>query len=201
MQRSDSRSDSRSDPHDALVPLSALDGQRLAPDEPDIRGWPLLDATGTARGRVTELLVERTTEEVAALAVASGRGDDDVFVVPMERNRIDDRRHQVVSDLSEAELGALPRLATSTRSRIAERPSSVERPGVTVQRTADGEVVRVPIVEEQLVVERRPVVREVIVIRKRARRDEQVVSADLRRERVDVERHGDVPPIADRDAR
>ena len=60
---------------------------------------------------------------------------------------------------------------------------------MTVERTADGgEVVRVPIVEEELVVERRPVVKEVLVIRKRAVRDERVVEADLRREQLHVDR-------------
>jgi uncharacterized protein (TIGR02271 family) len=48
----------------------------------------------------------------------------------------------------------------------------------------------VPVVEEELVVERRPVVKEVVVIRKRAVQEEQVVEADLRRERIDVDRRG-----------
>ena len=61
--------------------------------------------------------------------------------------------------------------------------------GVTVERTADGEeIIRVPIVREELVVERRPVVKEVLVIRKRAAHDDRVIEADLRRERVDVDR-------------
>ena len=67
-------------------------------------------------------------------------------------------------------------------------------PGVTVERTASGEeIIRVPVVEEELVVERRPVVKEVVVVRKRAVAEERVIEADLRRERVQVDR-ADVPP-------
>jgi stress response protein YsnF len=45
---------------------------------------------------------------------------------------------------------------------------------------------------EELVVERRPVVKEVIVVRKRAKRDTRVVEGDVRRERIEVEKRGDV---------
>jgi hypothetical protein len=179
---------------DHLIPLRSLPDQHLAPDEPDVRGWELIDADGAAQGRIEELLVERATFEVAALAVATrGRDGSPVLVVPMDRSRIDERHRRVITDLTAAQLAALPHLATS-----APRPmggTRDEHPGVTVQRTADGgEIVRVPVVEEELVVERRPVVKEVIVIRKRAMRDERVVSADLRRERIEVDRHGDVDP-------
>ena len=179
---------------DHLIPLRSLPDQHLAPDEPDVRGWDLIDADGTQYGQVEELLVERATFEVAALAVTTrARDGAHVLVVPMERSRIDERHRRVVTDLTPAQLARLPHLATSTpRPMGATRD---EHPGVTVQRTADGgEIVRVPVVEEELVVERRPVVKEVVVIRKRAMRDERVVSADLRRERIEVDRHGDVDP-------
>ncbi len=50
---------------------------------------------------------------------------------------------------------------------------------------AEGEI-RIPIVEEELVIEKRPVVREVLVIRKRVVTETRDVEADLRRERVEV---------------
>jgi uncharacterized protein (TIGR02271 family) len=62
---------------------------------------------------------------------------------------------------------------------------------VTVERGANGEeVVKVPIVEERLVVERRPVVKEVLLIRKRAVEDTRTIEADLRKERAEVNRKG-----------
>jgi hypothetical protein len=207
----------RDDRSSHLIPLRSLSDQRLAPDEPDVRGWELLDAEGTPRGSVAELLVEPTTSEVAALAITSLGGAHEAYVVPMERVQIDERHHRVRTDLLPSQLAAMPRLtsATSPAQPVATPPAPTAarptaqppaqsparptapsptpqqqaHPGVTVERTTDGdEIVRVPIVEEELVIERRPVVKEVVVIRKRAIQEDRVVAADLRRERVDVDR-------------
>lgn len=51
--------------------------------------------------------------------------------------------------------------------------------------------IRVPVMAEEAVVEKRPVVKEEYVIRKRIVRDTKPVEADIRRERVDVQRQGD----------
>ncbi|MCA1594866.1 MAG: DUF2382 domain-containing protein, partial [Chloroflexi bacterium] len=53
-----------------------------------------------------------------------------------------------------------------------------------------GDVIEVPVVEEQLV--RMPVVKEIIRIRKTRQTVRQVVDADLRKEDVIVEQSGDV---------
>ena len=130
-------------------------------------------------------------------------------VLPVEQVDIDASRRAVVPDaigrarLYALERGAAPAFdladqgslrsapAMGTPPRDAPLPSTVHaapRPAdadVTIERTADGEeVVRVPIVEERLVVQ--PVVTDVLVIRKRAVADSRVVEADLRRERLDV---------------
>jgi uncharacterized protein (TIGR02271 family) len=52
--------------------------------------------------------------------------------------------------------------------------------------------IRIPVTEEEAVVEKRPVVKEEIIIRKRATQRQQTVDADVRTERIDVERHGDI---------
>jgi uncharacterized protein (TIGR02271 family) len=49
-----------------------------------------------------------------------------------------------------------------------------------------GGEVQIPVVEEEIVVEKRPVVREELRIRKDVVEDEEVVEADLRKEEVDV---------------
>lgn len=48
--------------------------------------------------------------------------------------------------------------------------------------------IRIPIVEEELVVGKRVVVREVLVIRKRVVSETREVEAELRKERIEVER-------------
>jgi uncharacterized protein (TIGR02271 family) len=67
---------------------------------------------------------------------------------------------------------------------------SVERVPVNEERTGaeigDDEV-SMPVVEEEVVTEKRPVVKEEIKVRKDVVQDEEVVEEDVRREEVDVE--------------
>lgn len=197
---------------ESLAPLGALPGFRLAEGEPDIRGWELLASDGRRLGVIDELLVDRQTGEVSALAV---RVADGLVAVPMAPARIDTRARAVVSNLTPERFAALPRGASQSpvaagapaTGSVQPAPSGAARagtaptatrdaaagpaghPGVTVERTAAGEeIVRVPVVEEELVVERRPVVKEVVVIRKRAAQEERVIEADLKRERIEVDR-------------
>ena len=55
-----------------------------------------------------------------------------------------------------------------------------------------GDVIEIPLVEEELVVTKRLVVKEVIRIRKRWVTDRRMVQADLRKEDVEVIQEGDV---------
>lgn len=59
--------------------------------------------------------------------------------------------------------------------------------------------VRVPVREEEVEIRKRPVVREEVRISKTARREERRADADVRREKVDVEKEGDVEGGAIRD--
>ena len=72
-----------------------------------------------------------------------------------------------------------------------ERVPAGERDSGEIETLPDGSV-SIPLFEEQLVVTKRLVVRERIVISKRTTIDEQRVDAELRRERVELESHGDV---------
>lgn len=54
------------------------------------------------------------------------------------------------------------------------------------------EEIHIPIHEEEIEVRKRPEVKEEVVVRKRTVAEEEEVDADLRRERIDVEKHGDV---------
>ena len=67
---------------------------------------------------------------------------------------------------------------------VERRPLSADA-GQDVTITDDE--IRIPVMEEQLLVEKRIVPKEEIVIRKRAVTEEKTVEADLRRERVDYD--------------
>jgi uncharacterized protein (TIGR02271 family) len=69
---------------------------------------------------------------------------------------------------------------------VERRPISADAVGSGDIRIGDGEI-RVPVMREEAVVEKRLVPTEEIIIRKTAVRDTQTVAADLRRERVDVD--------------
>lgn len=60
-----------------------------------------------------------------------------------------------------------------------------------VETLEDGSL-SIPVFEEQIVVQKRLVVRERIIVRKHTVYEEHVVSADLRREELDIETDGDV---------
>lgn len=73
---------------------------------------------------------------------------------------------------------------------------TVERRPASGRMTEDAEIgedeIRVPIMGEEAVVEKRPVVKEEVVISKHPTETEETVEADLREEKIDVDRQGDV---------
>ena len=60
-----------------------------------------------------------------------------------------------------------------------------------VETLPDGSL-SIPVFEEQIVVTKRLVVRERVIVRKHTVYEEHVVSAELKRERLDIEVDGDV---------
>jgi uncharacterized protein (TIGR02271 family) len=74
------------------------------------------------------------------------------------------------------EVGVARRSVTDGRTASASTPTSTEQE------------IRVPVIEEEVVITKRPVVKEELVIRTRLVTQEHVVEADVRRERVDVDR-------------
>ena len=73
-----------------------------------------------------------------------------------------------------------------TREEITVERRPV-RDGMAASADIGDDAIRIPVTEEEIVVEKRPVVKEEIVVTKRAVQDTQVVEADLRKERVDVD--------------
>lgn len=194
----DERSDIERWTRHGAVPLADLAGHRMAADEPDVRGWDVVAPNGERVGRVRDLLVDRASAEVAAVVVdlvlreADGRS---AVVLPIERVALDERAHAIValdaqvSDRGPSHVLEADDVRRPSPAGTGALADDAAPAGVTVERSGDEEIVRVPIVEERLVVERRPVVTEVVTIRKRVVQDgERVVEADLRKERIDVDR-------------
>src|SRR5271157_2787076 len=74
---------------------------------------------------------------------------------------------------------------------VIERLAPAEAP-VTAADFAPGEVIRIPLREEQVVVEKRPVVREEVRVGKRVVQETERVDGEVRKEEVRIEREGDV---------
>jgi photosynthetic reaction center H subunit len=170
---------------------------------------PLAAASGLADGGVTapsvvesELRRERhyDDERLFGRDSASALSDPGMRPESSESPRIDSARTLDATSLVPSEVslaGVTVRKTVDTeraRERVAVDREEVEierravRPGEDL-RAADvqGDEIRIPIMAEELVVEKRLVTKEVLVIRKRRVAEERTVEADLRRERVEVD--------------
>jgi uncharacterized protein (TIGR02271 family) len=76
-------------------------------------------------------------------------------------------------------------------TRVREEVEVERRPVERAAGAADVDIredeVRVPIMEEEVIVEKRPVVKEEIVVKKRAVEETEEVEAELKKERIDVD--------------
>jgi len=132
-----------------------------------------------------------------------------------------DTRHQVHDDearltRAEEELRIGKRQAEAGEVRVTKhvetehvrQPVSVERERVRIERrpvehavgrdvTIGEDEIRVAVIEEEVIVEKRPVVKEELIISKERIRESETVEADLRKERFDV---NDDAHVLDRDA-
>ncbi|HYD53971.1 MAG TPA: PRC and DUF2382 domain-containing protein [Gemmatimonadaceae bacterium] len=121
-----------------------------------------------------------------------------------EELHVDTRTTQVgevvVRKTVDVERVAVPATRTRDDVQVERRPVTDERAHAgTPYRVGDDEL-HIPIVEEEIVVQTRTVVREVLVVKSRRVQETVEVEADLRRERVHVERV-DADPVADEPAR
>ena len=80
---------------------------------------------------------------------------------------------------------------------VERRPIQADQAGAPAE-FKEGET-RIPLMEEEVVVEKRPVAKEEVVIRKHAVEDTENVGADLRKERVDIDEKGRVRGKVKRD--
>ena len=78
---------------------------------------------------------------------------------------------------------------TRRREEVEIERRPVEGMAAGAAEIAEGEI-RVPITEEEVVVEKRPVVKEEVVVKKRAVEETEEVEAELKKEKIDVDERG-----------
>ena len=183
--------------HDASVAryerLSRMRGHDVAPNEADPRGWRVVNRDRRQVGEVRDLIVDTDRMVATHLDVELDArlfdltGDDPHVLVPVDRAHAEGRK-LVINEISPSWVSEL-RTARDLHDReFWDRwwhPSdaNVSRHGPSLLHSGDpdaleraidqaraGETVRIPIVEEEIVVERRQVLKE------DSRRDEYVTN-------------------------
>ena len=123
--------------------------------------------SGEELGSEDELRVQRVEEELRAGTRKREAGDVRV-------------RKQVRTD---RERLAVPKKRQEVRM---ERVPVEEGAAVSEPETGEDEI-RIPVIEEEIVIEKRPVVKEEIRLRKEVVEEEEVVEEDVRKEEVDID--------------
>lgn len=120
-----------------------------------------------------EVRVQRTEEELRAGVRQREAGSVNVrkrVHTDHERLRVPKRREQV-----------------SVERVPVEEDVPRDASGVAPGAETGGDEIRIPIVEEEVIVEKRPVVKEEIRVRKDLVEEEEVVEADVRKEEIEVD--------------
>lgn len=127
------------------------------------------------------------------------REDDDGLLLSEEQLRVGTQTEET------GRVRAVKHVDTETVSRRVPRGiehAEVDRAPVEdgdsgeVETLSDGSL-SIPVFEEQLVVQRRMVVRERVIVRKHTVYEEQELTAELRKERLELETDGDVRVVDD----
>ena len=190
--------------------------RELEEGEQDIRGWPAEDEDGNRAGTVGDLLLNTETELVDAITLDDGQtypideirigdgvvhllgtaGDIDTASVDEEDLKVQRTEEELRAGTREREAGVIKvrkKVETDREQvRVPKRREEVSVDRVPVEgEAAESEIgddeVRVPVVEEEVVVEKRPVIKEEVRVRKDVVEDEEVVEEDVRKEEVDID--------------
>lgn len=195
-----------------LVPIGAA---RLDDDDDNvfIDRLPTTGLAGAPRfhGNITDDNDRRLRDYYATGFGKSARHEDLFDQNRFYGKRRPGRENQRVIVRSEEELAVGKRRAKAgevvidkdVETKHVKEKVPVTREEVTIERHAAGpgasakpqvgdDEVRIPVMAEEAVVEKRTVPKEEIVIKKEAKQDTKTVEADLKREKVDIDRKGDV---------
>lgn len=162
-----------------LTPLSELSNFKIVSDDPDVRGWDVLASDNKKIGTVEELMVDSDARRVAYLAVrltGSGMNKSGHVLIPVESVWLDRNQKVYLDSTGSSDLGSLTEYDMSSYNQAGNYDRSADRLGN--EREA-----RVTLSEEALAVNKRQV------------QGEQMVEADVRRERAEVHRTGDVNEV------
>ncbi|MFL5381624.1 MAG: DUF2382 domain-containing protein [Longimicrobiaceae bacterium] len=140
-------------------------------------------AAGTTRGGLFADTTGRGTGE-AEERMTLAKEELDLRKERMAAGAVDVHKHVETEHVRES----VPLM----REEVSVERRPITEPNAGTEARFEGDEIRIPVVEEEVVVEKRPVVREELVVRKRQVQEEQVVEADLRRERAEVTGTGDV---------
>jgi hypothetical protein len=177
-----------------LERLSRMHGYEVAPNEPDPRGWKVVNREQHRVGEVTDLIVDRERMVATYLDVELDTkrfdfaGDDPHVLVPVDQADREGRK-VIVADIDTTWVSDLRRAREAHSLEFWHRwwhpgEPSMTRFGPQISRRAHpdalnrvldevrpGETVRIPLVEEEIIVERRRVPQEDAL-----RNDEYVVN-------------------------
>jgi uncharacterized protein (TIGR02271 family) len=184
---------------DLAVDTSAMKVRQLIVD---------LDTTAGSGGRrvlidVAEVDVRKNGKQVVAQNISSAREyDAAAFVSHGSRSEVED---QHIVTRAEEELKVRTREVSRGTARVSKHvetehvstPVTRSREELVVERRPVDEVradasigeddIRIPLTQEEVVVEKRPVVKEELVIGKRTVKERDTVEADVRREEFDID--------------
>lgn len=115
------------DENRSLYRLNELDDYKVASDDPDVRGWAIVDRDNHQFGTIKELIVDPEREKVRYLDVVPGGSEsasnnqEDHLLIPIGVARIDhDRDRVLVSDIDKELLSTYPTHSGDTISRDYE---------------------------------------------------------------------------------
>lgn len=131
---------------------------------------------------------EATVLEDAPGAAAPATVEDEARLTLSEEELVVGRREVAAGEVSVSKRVETERVRETVPTMredvvIERRPLP---PGAGFEPRVEGDVIYVPLVEEELVIEKRLVAREELVIRKQRLTEEQVVEETLRRERAEI---------------
>jgi uncharacterized protein (TIGR02271 family) len=172
--------------------------EEVTPDfERRVRLHYALPITGAAEGTHAPIVPAEPVETGSAEAVTgvSGREDDEVTVRRSEEELLVGRREREAGAMrirkrvrTETEHIEVPKKRVEvTVERVPVDEVRSDEEGITATPQIEEEEIVVPVVEEEIVVEKRPVVKEEIHIRKEVVEDVEVVEEDVRKEEVEID--------------
>jgi uncharacterized protein (TIGR02271 family) len=198
-------------PKDIYVPLTAIDtvdadqGRvhlNVDKDEIDSFGWEApvaTDASASGDAAYVEQQTSYTGDTLDQAATTGFAGETMRVPVHEEELRVEttraaagevEVRKDVVTEEQTLEVPV-------TREEVEIRRFAVDRPVSEARIVDTGDTIRVPVIEERVVVNKDVRVAEEVEISKRAVTETERVSDTVRREEINVEREGDVDVTGD----